>query len=123
MDLQVHVMRSARQPFQHLTTLSFGYFLADMHSILFAINKPDDSKPEFRAWHSIVSATDAELRTNKDTETLGQGAWLLKGASAFQVLGAAIASASRLDLGCRVLVIEKATDWSPAKIAFSQATS
>jgi hypothetical protein len=84
-----------------------------MHSILFAINRPDDNSPQLETWSRVVGGVNSELQTNKDIEPLGKGVWLLKGASPLPYIGRAIETATRLRFPCRILVIEKATDWSP----------
>jgi hypothetical protein len=104
-----------RQSFCHLTTLCFWRLIAgDMHSILFSIQPPDENKIEFSTWCKVVESVDLSIRTNKDVEILAKGAWLLTGAMGFQTLGKAIEKAATLHFRYRVLLIEQATDWTPA---------
>ena len=84
-----------------------------MHSILFAITKPDDTSPKISEWSSIVTNISNSDKTNTAIQLLGKGAWLFLGVDGLRHLGIAISKAQDAQFSYRILVIEKAEDWNP----------
>jgi hypothetical protein len=88
-----------------------------MHSILFSIAKPDQTSIKVQQWHYLVTALFEKAQKDKSIQSLGFGAWLFVGADGLPALGEAIADSQHRGLEYRILIIEKASNWTPAPTA------
>jgi hypothetical protein len=85
-----------------------------MHSILFAVTRPSDDSEHIQEWSAAVTTIGNRIGSKKGIEPLGKGAWLILGADGLSFLGKAIDDSVRSGFPYRVVIVEKAYDWTPA---------